>query len=239
MTSGSNPRRIEPDFRTKVWGCSRTGPWFDCAYALEHENSRGKTEMWHILRADPGARIALGFQQPIAREELIPAAESGKIMDLLHWIEVQAGDTYFVPAGTVHAIGAGVALCEVQQNSDVTYRLYDYNRVGRELHLSQAKDVAQLGRHPGRSIPQDLGKGLQLLVECPYFRTYRAVVEQSGEIAGAPDSRYMVVLDGSGLVNGLPAAPGNVFDAGRTVRWWVEPETGSMTLLLASESPQP
>src|ERR1051326_900757 len=82
----------------------------DDDYALRHENSRGKTEMWYILRAEPGARIAVGFRHEIPAAEMIGAAESGQIMNLLNWIEVQPGETYFVPAGTVHQTGAGRAL---------------------------------------------------------------------------------------------------------------------------------
>ncbi len=110
-------------------------------FAAAHENSRGKTEMWYVLRADPGARLAIGFREAISRERLRESALSGEIEQLLNWIEVQAGDAFFVPAGTVHAIGGGLALCEIQQHSDITYRLYDYGRP-RELHLDKAMQVA-------------------------------------------------------------------------------------------------
>ncbi len=111
--------------------------------AKHHEGSRGKTEMWHILRAEPGAKIAFGVRVPVTKEELRTAAESGAIVDLLNWIPVRPGETYFIPAGTVHAIGGGLVICEVQQLSDVTYRLYDYKRVDkdgkeRELHLDHS-----------------------------------------------------------------------------------------------------
>lgn len=204
----------------------------DDDYAAAHENSRGKTEMWHILRADPGARIALGFKHPISRDRLIPSAESGEIMNLLNWIEVQAGETYFVPPGTVHAIGSGLALCEIQQNSDVTYRLFDYGRK-RELHLQAAQEVAFPGRHPGKSIPRDSGDGLQMLVECPYFTTYRAVIAQPGRFGSQLGVRVVVVLDGSGRIDGLEASPGNVFQGG-SHEWLAEPnESGvDMKLLL-------
>ena len=115
----------------------------DDEFAARTKNSRGKTEMWHILRADPGAQIALGFRRPITPERLRGASISGEIEQLLHWVDVQPGQTFFTPAGTVHAIGAGIALCEIQQHSDVTYRLYDYGRP-RELHLDKAADVSNL-----------------------------------------------------------------------------------------------
>ena len=87
--------------------------------------SRGKTEMWHILEAEPGAAIAMGFREPLTRERLWEATHTGEVEHLLHWAPVKAGETYFIPAHTVHAIGAGIVLCEIQQNSDVTYRLWD------------------------------------------------------------------------------------------------------------------
>ena len=271
MSAPSPTRKIEPDFRTKIWGSRQLGPWFpphgeeaigevwfpadellikflftseklsvqvhpDDAYASKHENSRGKTEMWHILRADPGAQIALGFREPIEPAQLIPAAESGAIMDMLNWIDVQPGDTYFVSPGTVHAIGAGLALCEIQQNSDLTYRLYDYGRK-REMHLRQSQEVSHLGCHPGKAVPRVVGDGVQLLAECPYFRTFRAVVGKpedfrAGSAAGA--ARLLVVLEGMGKVNGLTAQPGEVLWSAASFS--VEPETrtgpGQMTLLL-------
>ena len=115
------------------------------------DGPRGKTEMWHILEAAPGASIALGFREPITRERLRASALSGEIEQLVNWIPVAPGETYFTPAHTVHAIGGGIVLCEIQQNSDVTYRLYDYGRP-RELHLEQGAAIADLGVHPGATL---------------------------------------------------------------------------------------
>ena len=122
----------------------------DDAYAREnHNGSRGKTEMWHILAAEPGAKIAAGFRQQITAQRLVEASRSGEIENLLEWFEAKPGDTFFIPAGTVHAIGAGLTLCEIQQHSDVTYRLYDYGRP-RELHLDRAAAVSHLAPHAAR-----------------------------------------------------------------------------------------
>ncbi len=96
----------------------------------------GKTEMWHILAAEPGAKIAAGFRVPITEQKLRESAVSGEIEELLEWFEARPGDTFFIPAGTVNAIGAGLTLCEIQQWSDVTYRLFDYGRP-REMHLDE------------------------------------------------------------------------------------------------------
>ena len=174
----------------------------------------GKTEMWHVLRAGPDARLALGFERPLDRDEARAAALSGEIEGLLRWYTAQPGDTFFVPAGTVHAIGAGLALCEIQQYSDVTYRLYDYGRP-RELHLDAALAVADLGRHPGASAPVDLGDGRRLLVECPYFRTESITVDGAvdGEsaYAGGPKAALLICLEGDGQFGDEAFAPGQVW----------------------------
>lgn len=104
----------------------------------------GKTECWYILDADPDAVIGLGLRREITNEELRASARDGSIEGLMHWQPVGAGDFIFVPAGTVHAIGAGISLLEFQQNADVTYRLYDYGRP-RELHLEDGVAVATAG----------------------------------------------------------------------------------------------
>src|ERR1035437_10257329 len=108
----------------------------DDVYARSHGNSCGKTEMWHILRADPDATAALGPREAVSKEFVGAAALNGMIVDLLQWVPAHAGDTFFVPAGTIHAVGGGLVLCEIQQFSDVTYRLFDYRRQPeRPLHL--------------------------------------------------------------------------------------------------------
>jgi mannose-6-phosphate isomerase len=170
----------------------------------------GKTEMWHVLRAAPGASAALGFGRPLNRDEARAAALSGEIEGLLRWYAAHPGDTFFVPAGTVHAIGAGLALCEIQQFSDVTYRLYDYGRP-RELHLDAALAVADLGCHPGASVPVDLGDGRQLLVECPYFRTESAAVDGESTCWGGPHAELLICLEGDGRLGDEAFAPGHVW----------------------------
>src|SRR5947208_2603901 len=134
------------------------------------DGPRGKTEMWHILDAEPGATIALGFREPITRERLRESARTGEIETLLNWMPVKAGETYFTPAHTVHAIGAGIVLCEIQQNSDITYRLWDYGRP-RELHVDKAVPIAGLGVHPGALRPVETGTGVKELVRCSHFVT--------------------------------------------------------------------
>ena len=175
----------------------------DDEYGWKHENSPGKTEMWYILRADPGARIALGFKETIGRQALAMALESPTILDLLNWVEAQPGQSYFVKAGTVHALGAGLAVCEIQQNSDITYRLYDYGRP-RELHVRKSLAVCDLYPHPGASNLEKTESGSRL-AECPYFET--ELIHFKGEYLGTGDpSRFqlLVFTRGKGAINGQP-----------------------------------
>ena len=149
------------------------------------DGPRGKTEMWHILEAEPGATIALGFKEPITRERLREAARTGEIERLLNWMPVKAGETYFTPAHTVHAIGGGIVLCEIQQKSDITYRLWDYGRP-RELHVEKAVPICEVGVHPGPVSPVDLGKGREELVRSKHFVTELVDLPAGGSFA--PDA---------------------------------------------------
>jgi mannose-6-phosphate isomerase len=177
----------------------------DDEYAGEHhDGSRGKTEMWHILRAEPGAKIALGVREKMSAEQLRQAALSGEIMNLLDWIPVQPGDTYFIPAGTIHAIGGGIALCEVQQLSDITYRLFDYGR-DRELHLEHAMAVSHREPRTGMVKPE-------LLVECPYFKTERLSVDGMSKSAVPESNTVYVVLEGEGTFAGQPFSTGEAWE---------------------------
>ena len=175
------------------------------------EGTPGKTEMWHVLRAEPGARIALGLREPVSREHLRQAALSGEIEALLNWVPVQPGDTYFIYPGTIHTIGPGVTLCEIQQHRDLTYRLYDYGRP-RELHLEKALQVASLDPHPGRVTPVPLGEGRRLLAFCRYFATELWDLRHAVPCRPAEDRlQLQVTLEGEGVMAGQPCAPGQVW----------------------------
>ncbi len=178
----------------------------DDAYALAHDGIPGKTEMWYILRAEPGAKLALGLCEPVTREALKEAAASGLVERLLQWFPVNPGQVIFIPPGTVHAIGPGITLCEIQQNSDITYRLYDYGRP-RELHVDKALDVATLGPHPGPSAPAG-----GTLAACDYFITEQ--VEIGRTTAYTPDRdrfHLLVFLEGGGTIAGQPFRAGEVW----------------------------
>ncbi len=121
------------------------------AYALTEENSFGKTEMWYIVEAEQGAGIYLGFKKDVTEDEYKAAIANGTLTDLLNFYEVKAGECYFIPSGTIHAIGGGCLICEIQQNSNLTYRVYDYGRKDkngkeRELHVDKALKVTNLSK---------------------------------------------------------------------------------------------
>lgn len=137
----------------------------------------GKEECWFIIDAEPGARLAVGLNRACPTVELRDAALDGSIENLLAWHEVKAGDFFYLPAGTIHAIGSGISLIEVQQNSDVTYRLYDYGRP-RELHLDLALEVARPELYPKELFHAGATGGEAQLVDGPHFRLDR--------IEGAP-----------------------------------------------------
>jgi mannose-6-phosphate isomerase len=166
----------------------------DDAYAHREEAAsgfHGKTEAWYILHAEPGATLLHGLRAPSDRAALGAAVAEGRLLDLVRAVPVAPGDTLFVPAGTIHAINAGIMLFEIQQKSDLTYRVYDYDRrdaLGqpRELHLERALDVIDYGApQPSHSAPQPLDEGRTLLVSCPYFAMERWQI--AGERACATD----------------------------------------------------
>ena len=101
-------------------------------YALKHENSFGKTEMWYIVEAEKGAGIYLGFNRDVTQEEYETAIKENRLTELLNFYDVKAGECYFIPSGTIHAIGKGCLICEIQQNSNLTYRVYDYGRKDKD-----------------------------------------------------------------------------------------------------------
>jgi mannose-6-phosphate isomerase len=153
----------------------------------------GKEECWLVLDAEPDARLAIGFVHDVTPEEIAAAAQDGTIEDLLEWHPARAGDLFYLPAGTVHAIGPGLSLVEVQQTSDTTFRLYDYGRP-RELHLERALAVAQ-GTPYGAAHKRSVTDGT-VLVDGPHFRFER--------IEGAPDAATLAAYDGAMLA--LPLA---------------------------------
>ena len=148
----------------------------DDAYAMDHEGKLGKSEAWYILDAEPGARIIYGIDT--RGEDLGAVVQAGRLEECLHWVEVRPGDVFHIPSGTIHALGPGIQCYEIQQSSDVTYRFWDWGRVGkdgkpRELHTRQALSVSRTDRVPekaGTETEKREGGTSTVLVSDPHFR---------------------------------------------------------------------
>lgn len=195
---------------------------------------RGKEECWLVLDAQPGARLALGFKDPVDCEAMRAAALDGTIEGLLEWHEVEAGDFFYLPAGTVHAIGSGLTLLEVQQNTDITYRLYDYGRP-RELHLDEAMAVAQGTPYPA-AFHRKVSPGEEaMLVDGPAFRLAQVSGAPSGELARKLDGPVQIMpLAGNVSLSGAAVRPGESALAANIGE--VAFGSGSRTLIAASAS---
>lgn len=205
-------------------------------YALRVEHEYGKTEMWYIVDCDPGATLYFGVNRDVTPEEFRERIENNTVEEVLNRVEVHPGDVFFIEAGTIHAIGAGILICEIQQNSNCTYRVYDYDRRGadgkpRELHIEKAMAVSRLtpsegvGRAPAaRSIP---GGTVARLGECKYFTTDRYVVETEVSVAVDGGSFLsLTAVEGSGQVEG----PENTVDFKPGDTMFVPAGTGSVTV---------
>ena len=169
---------------------------------------RGKEECWLVLDAEPGATLAIGFKSEIGREAMREAALDGSIEDALEWHPVKAGDFFYLPAGTVHAIGPGLTLVEVQQNSDITYRLFDYGRP-RELHLDAGVAVAKGGVFPDTCHREVGADQSSTLVDGPFFRF--------SQCAGAPSDAMRAKHTGALLalpLEGQLVIAGQAIEAG-------------------------
>ncbi|BDD09717.1 mannose-6-phosphate isomerase [Fulvitalea axinellae] len=149
----------------------------DDVLGMERHNSKGKTEMWYVMQADKDAKLIAGFNKPVSKEEYLESLENGKLMDILNEENVYDGDVFFLPAGRVHSIGKGILVAEIQQTSDITYRIYDFDRTDdegnkRELHNDQAVDAIDFGFYEEYKTPYEQKKNETVgLVSCPYFTT--------------------------------------------------------------------
>lgn len=169
--------------------------------------SSGKSECWTILAAEPGATIGIGLKGMVANDELRAAAMDGSIEELIDWRPVITGDFIYVPAGTIHAIGAGISLLEFQQNADITYRLYDYGRP-RELHLDDAIAVANPGPFPDELF-KHLPKGAErTLVHGPHFDLVLSTKD-----ALQDRQRWILPLEGPGAGDCLLVEEGESFES--------------------------
>ncbi len=186
----------------------------DCAAAPYGD--LGKEEAWYVLKADPGAHIYLGFSSPTTPAAVREAIAQGSLDRLLRRVDVAAGDVFHLPAGTVHAIGPGLVLAEIQQSSNLTYRLYDWGRMGldgkpRELHLDQGLAVMDFGPWQAPVVPKgEPGSPLTQLVEGTAFRLWRLALD--GQWQQPTDGRPMIVV----CLSGRATVSGEALGRGRT-----------------------
>ncbi|MBQ8446931.1 MAG: ROK family protein, partial [Clostridia bacterium] len=206
------------------------------AYALKYENSFGKTEMWYIVEAEQGAGIYLGFKRDVTQKEYEDAIKNHTLTDLLNFFEVKAGECYFIPSGTIHAIGAGCLICEIQQNSNLTYRVYDYGRKDkngneRELHVEKALKVTSLEKYEYEPLSITTAQG-ELLGLSRYFTTTAVCVSGETKIFADKNTfKCVMCVGGSGKIAGKAVALGD--------SWFVPAGygevllTGNMQLIVA------
>lgn len=176
-------------------------------YALENENQYGKTEMWYIVDCEKGSGVYCGFKKPMPLGVVNMLLEKGEILDSLNFIEVKKGDVIFIPSGTVHAICGGLVICEIQQNSALTYRLFDYNRLDkdgkkRELHIDKALNVidTSLFSVPNQTV-KALDENVKMLVKCKYFTTYEMKIDKSLiELVGDDSFVALTAVEGDGEI---------------------------------------
>jgi mannose-6-phosphate isomerase len=213
----------------------------DYAGRTHGAGARGKTEAWHVVAATPEATIGLGTTAALTREQAAEAARTGTLADLVDWRPVRAGDTYLVPAGTVHALGPGLTIVEVQQQSDLTYRLYDYGR-GRDLHLEDGLAVARLEPYTlGAAAHEVVAPGRDVLTRCRYFTMERWRVGRP--LSFRPSAfpfHVVVVLDGSGYLAGQAFTAGEVwFVPARADAFTVEGRDATLLVTYPSDTLSP
>lgn len=180
-------------------------------YALEHEGEYGKTEMWYIVDCEPDSEIIYGFKDKISKDDFRKAIENNTLLDKLNHVKVKKGDIFFINSGTLHAIGKGILIAEIQQNSNTTYRVYDYDRTDsngnkRELHIEKALDVTNL--EPAENLNQDRKiteytdySSTELLAECKYFTVYKDIIKLENRFHRNKNSfTHILVTDGEGTL---------------------------------------
>jgi mannose-6-phosphate isomerase len=214
----------------------------DDAYAKKHEfpDARGKTEMWHAVSADPGAELLLGLRAGVTRQAVLDSLKNHTLENLFHRCPVHSGESFFVAPGTAHAIGPGVVLCEVQQSSDLTYRLYDFGRTDaqgnpRQLHIDKAMDVTNFEKHPENPtcslpsvvLPSGHDAKKSLLAACSYFASERWDLHSTLQTSSdASRFELLVILSG----NGNMQYPGGSAGFKQGECWFIPASLGNFSL---------
>lgn len=184
----------------------------DDTFAREEGQSNGKTEMWYVLDCEPGAFLYYGLKNKISANEFLKRIQNNSILEVCRKMPVKKGDVFYIPAGLIHAVGKGMTVAEIQQSSNITYRVYDYDRVDanhqkRELHIEKAALVAGfrpplMGNRPMGPHVQREGYSRTLLVQCPYFVVKLYEVEEKLEGNTENSFRSILVLEGEGELTG-------------------------------------
>jgi mannose-6-phosphate isomerase len=219
----------------------------DDSYASKHEQvagGRGKTEMWQVVSAEPGATLFAGLKPGVTKKQFVEAMESHKnLEELLQSHEVNVGDTFFIPAGTAHTIGPNMTICEVQEYSDLTYRIYDYDRVDahgkpRALHVQKALDVLNFDskdycKNPRVSLSRTFLAESELLAACPYFAAEIWETRVLGSQTHPSHFDLLVALSGNGVIDG----PGFAFPYQQGECWFLPADLGRYYILAAAIFP--
>ena len=179
-------------------------------YALKNEGEFGKTEVWYIVDAEPGSFLYFGLNRTVTPEEFQQRIENNTILEILNKVPVKPGEIYYIPSGTIHAIGAGILICEIQQNSNLTYRVYDYDRRDkdgnpRQLHVEKALKVVNMNKldlpaqdHAGRA---DKGAVITPIADCKYFTTARYACGGECKVDAREESfTHVMFLSGEGSI---------------------------------------
>jgi mannose-6-phosphate isomerase len=202
------------------------------AYAEFIGLAHGKSEAWVILDAAQGARIALGLRHRITPEQLRASLQDGTIMDLVYWRSVAKGDVVLVPAGTIHAIGAGLVIAEIQQNIDATFRLYDYGRE-RKLHIDNGTAAADPGPAQDIPAPRMIDGARTLLAADPHFVLERIALSADSDWAFSADIEvWLLVVEGRAHLGRMPLSPGEAVFL-RADRTMIHADAGGMKGLIA------
>ncbi|MBR1739350.1 MAG: mannose-6-phosphate isomerase, class I [Ruminococcus sp.] len=183
----------------------------DNEYALRVEGEYGKTEMWYVVDCDEGAELLYGFKKEISKEEFARRIADNTLLEVTNNVPVHKGDVFFIRSGTLHAIGKGILIAEIQQNSNTTYRIYDYGRVGkdgkpRELHVEKALDVTKLApaeNYPAPDTEEHEGYTSKVMASCEYFTASVLDIKDKAVLCADESSfNSLLILEGEGTVSG-------------------------------------
>ena len=192
----------------------------DDNYSRKYENDNGKTEMWYVISAEKNSGIYCGLNKDITKDEFVNLINQNEIESVLNFIPVRAGDCYLIEAGTLHAICKGVVICEVQQSSNVTYRVYDYGRVGadgkpRQLHIEKAIEVSKLTKFADNTKTENFkkfdGGKIRLLTKCKYFKCYEVLCQEKYSFKNNSSFSAINIIKGDGIINKIKFTSGDTF----------------------------